>query len=679
MGIYTRILESILVEKPVLYNPKFHTKSGNAVLDKQGNKIGSYATNKAGKAVVKPLEAEPKTEPTKKKDTGKEPTDTPPEEDPKTEPKKTSGGERKRPESIKGINNAQAKLEKRRDMGDPGAGGAVASQGESRYCNAMNTLDVEDFKKQNRNDIDKTKQALSGKLSKNDQNDLRSIGLDPDSDEGLEYAATRAVFADGELERIKKIKGSVYYLQGKAGFGGPNGKADKAYKEWMRASYDGALATRKILKEDTDMDTSKPMTTMQSTGEVDDDVASDLQKRVDGASGEDKKYYQNELDDFQHFREYHDTYVVGQDSKGRTHIVSVSNKKGSDLRDPQNNTTPKKRFELIEEKQGKDVAQRVTTALEDGIEQVSDTKLSAIKKGNDIEIDDSVVAICDTEEMEKYMDKLDDNAKFQKFVKSKGIDGPTWKIPTKEKIQLMQEHSKELLTEGKPPPYEPYGKIWTKMGEFSRTQKFRNENGGVDFKSKSVQTSIQIKQAEKDAVASAHQNVVDNIIEADGGPKKSGEDNGPHAQGYVDTVMDAMHFNTYIDGGDKKMIVQMGIRGAQPSQVRGCLAEQSGFKGDVSDKKGKEALKDHLRKRCRIDQSNGNILIQDEGQERTLAMDTWRTAGTSQKVASGFGDDMRDCIMNKIDSKAAKGERGKIKPEYESLASAYRRVNHADL
>ena len=30
--------------------------------------------------------------------------------------------------------------------------------------------------------------------------------------------------------------------------------------------------------------------------------------------------------------------------------------------------TPKKRFELIEQRQGKEVAQKVTTAIEDGIE-----------------------------------------------------------------------------------------------------------------------------------------------------------------------------------------------------------------------------------------------------------------------------------------------------------------------
>ena len=39
------------------------------------------------------------------------------------------------------------------------------------------------------------------------------------------------------------------------------------------------------------------------------------------------------------------------------------------------------------------------------------------------------------------------------------------------------------------------------------------------------------------------------MYDGDGGRPKPGEDNGPHAQGYVNTVMDAMHFNTYIDGG----------------------------------------------------------------------------------------------------------------------------------
>ena len=43
MGLLREILESILIEKPVPYNPNIHTKSGKKVLDKKGNKIGSYS------------------------------------------------------------------------------------------------------------------------------------------------------------------------------------------------------------------------------------------------------------------------------------------------------------------------------------------------------------------------------------------------------------------------------------------------------------------------------------------------------------------------------------------------------------------------------------------------------------------------------------------------------------
>ena len=573
-------------------------------------------------------------------------------EDGEDKPKKKSSTS-ERPEAIEGINDSQTELENQRDMGVAGAGGPVASQGEARYCNAMNTHDDDKFKKENAENIQRGVEALkSGKTSINTQmkKDLEALSLDPNSDGGREYLATREVFANKELERIKGIKDSVFYKSGKTGFGGD----EEAYKEWMRAGYDGALATRKILSEDTAMDLSKPNTTMQSEKDIDDKVANDLEKKINEAKlygSDDLEYYEQELKDFQHFRKYHDTYTVGQDKNGRTHIVSISNKKGSDLRDPQNNTTPKARFGVIKENYGTEVAEKVTGALDSGIEQVSDTKMSAVKKGNDTEIDDSVAAICDTPEMEKYVEKLDTNKKFQEFASEKGKSLEN--ISTKEKLQLMQEHSKEMISAGEKPAYEPYGKIWTKMGELSRTKKFQNNNSNIDFNSKSVQTSIDIKQAEKDAVSTAHKEVVSKILEADGGTRKAGEDNGKHTQGYINTVMDAMHFNSYIDGGDGKMIVQMGIRGGQPSQVRGCLAEQSGFKGDTGSKEGKEALKEHLRKKCRIDEDNGNIIIQDNDKTRVLAMDTWRTAGTSQKVASGFGDDMRDCLTSKIDEKRA--------------------------
>lgn len=557
---------------------------------------------------------------------------------------KQDKGDARTSEPISGINDIQNDLEKKRDKGTSGAGGAIASQGEARYCNAMNNLDDDNFKKENRESIDKKKEEFKNrKLKVKEQNDLKALGLE--GDEGLEYLATREVYADKELERIKKDKDSVFYKKGKEGF---NGK-DEPYKEWMRAAYDGTLSTRKILEEDTDLDTSKPNTTMQSEKDIDDKVESEIQKKLDEASDEDKEYYEKELKSFQKFRKYHDTFTVGQDKKGRLHIVSISNKKGSDLKDPQNNTTPKARFEVIKDNYGSDVADSVTKSLDDGIERVSDTKQSAVKRGSDVKVSESIIKICETKEMSKYMEKLDGHGGFNKFVEDDGkkVDD----LSTEDKLKLMQEYSKQLINDGKKPAYEPYGKIWTKIGEFSRTKKFQNNNPSIDFDDESVNTSIQIKQDEKDAVNSAHKQVVKDITEADEkqGFPKDGK-NGPHTQGYISTVMKAMHFDSYIDGGDGKMIIQMGIRGAKPTHIRNCLAEQSGFGTDVKSPEQRKELKKYLREKCRIDSESGAIFVKSPDGERQIAEDTWRTAGTSQKVASGFGNEMRDCIKGKVDT-----------------------------
>ena len=112
-----------------------------------------------------------------------------------------------------------------------------------------------------------------------------------------------------------------------------------------------------------------------------------------------------------------------------------------------------------------------------------------------------------------------------------------------------------------------------------------------------------------------------------------------------------MHFDSYIDGGDGKMIVQMGIRGAQPQDIRGCLGDKSGFKGDLSTTEGRDGLKKHLREKCKVDSKSGAIIITNENGSTEICEDTWRTAGTSQKVASHFGGDMRDCISSKVDGR----------------------------
>ena len=62
-------------------------------------------------------------------------------------------------------------------------------------------------------------------------------------------------------------------------------------------------------------------------------------------------------------------------------------------------------------------------------------------------------------------------------------------------------------------------------------------------------------------------------------------------------------------------------------------------------------LKKHLKETCSIEAETGAIVVNSkdkDGGKTNIADDTWRTAGTSQKVASGFGSDMKDCVKSKV-------------------------------
>ena len=639
------------------------------------------------------------------------------------------------PESVEGINDFQSDLEDQRAKGIAGAGGQKASQGESVYCGTLNTLDNDKFKEENAKSIEEKKKTFlpPNKIKKQNLDDLEALGLSPDSPEGIDYLATREVFADQELAKIKgpppnpPAPDNVFLM--KNGFGGK----EEDYKAWMRTAYDGTLATRKVLKEDTALDVSKPHTTLQSTKEIDDKVAADLEAKMKAAkTDEDKAYYKQELEDFQHFREYHDTYTVGVDTNDppRTHIVSISNKKGSDLKDPQNNTTPAKRFNVIRDDFGKEVAETVTTSLSTNIKKVRETKMNASRGGTEVTVDDELIEGISKLD-DKYKDDIDTpKSDYAKWLKKNGITAPSGKWPenAKEKLELRNRYVKERQAEfdeandrlykviedgakptDSPPPtykdadgktrevfqkknkkewadpkvpeyedtpksqevvYNSFGRLFTKLGEEAKI-------GAAPKKGGSLEKCIELKSTEQNAVSEAHQQVIKDVYDGDGGRPKPGEDNGPHAQGYVNTVMDAMHFNSYIDGGDGKMIVQMGTRSGQPSQIRGCIAELTGYKPppDLESEEGKKALKEHMQKRCSIDEEKGNILIMDGGKKKVLCEDTFRTAGVGQKVTSGFGSAMRDCLKGKIDEKrASKKVSEQTQYQYESLEGVISRM-----
>ena len=683
------------------------------------------------------------------------------------------------------VTDAQQETSDLRDKGEAGAGGQSASQGESRYCSRLNEGKTtqerkekdEQWEKDNSTKISEEEKAIDDrrfynrttrsydsptrrrvaedgiyntKLSDEEKEVLDALGLEEECvdtgetkkltgtkgkvpiydctipDEMKNYLAKREVWAKQELERMRNMP-EPNVLMNSDGFGGN----EEAYLEWMRAAYDGGVATEQIL-EDSRLDTSKPHTTVQSTPEVDNKVRGELEKKTKEAckveDSDDCKYYKKQLKDWDKFSKYHDTFTLGVDEKGRTFVVHISNKKGSNLKDPQNNTTPAQRLVMLKGKFKPPVPQNVDRTITTGLQRVSDAQMASRRSQADMTIDDDFVDFFENHpDMEARRAKLDDQGRsdnerseFSKWVRAQG--GKKWEeMTTREKLEAMQNYTKSRLEteDGKsrlmtpeeavekfgknpedkpdnwvgdwPPPaeetdnkgkvkrityylndegewvkathhqvklpYDPFGRIITKTGEL-------NKSRDVDENS-SIGQAKRAKEAEADAVVSTHREVVKSLHDADrdvgdfyhpDDPDSVDKPNGPTTQGYIETTLQAMHFDSYIDLDDEdddKMIIQMGINGARPSDIRNCLAELSGFKGNTNPL-DKEALKKHLRERCRVDTSTNPpavVIVDSEGKGHSLIEDVWRTAGTAQKVASHFGSGMRDCVKGKANNR----------------------------
>ena len=582
----------------------------------------------------------------------------------------------------------QNEVEKNRAAGIAGAGGAVASEGESKYCNACN-LDKEQWRKDNEKELQSVKDDLRGKtLKAEDVRTAEALGLDPNSPEFLDVLAEAQLFCNQKTAEVKADTNSVFYKKGKKGFADAkvNDKVNPegAYCEWMKAGYFGSIAT-KVRLDESKLDTSQPYKVVQSTTELDTSVQAHLEDMYKNAkTPEEKAHYKKQLKLFKKFRTYHDTYAIGKDENGRTTIVSISNKKDSQVRDPQNNTTPAQRLRFIGGLFGEEISKKVADTLNNGVEKVSNAQAATIRSQTKMLIDDDIVGVCEEERMKPYMEELDGKATdgkhlFSKFIMSKGKDWNS--LSTKEKLELMQEYSNSRLYDkngnsriisksyenedgevvdgtfyiddaGKEVgpiqslgasqiglPFRPFGKIAVKLGEFGTNEETKK-----------------IKKTEKDLVKEVHTEVTQTLFEADseeGGyhpEHRPDADNGKHAQGYILGTMKAMHIDSYIDlddDDDDAILIQMGANGVKPSMIRECVAEKSGFIGDTTTPDGKKALKEFILKRCRVTPGEEKISVMNGNKKVELFTDQWRTAGTGQKVASYFGNDMRECLQEK--------------------------------
>lgn len=600
--------------------------------------------------------------------------------------------EEEKEEFNKSLNASVSELREKRRIGEAGAGGAAASFGESVYADNVTSLDLDEFKKENEKEIQAEVENLKTKqLNKEQKLVLKNMGLKPPPDkEGLEYLAARKVFFNQQLEKTTAEKDHVY---------NQDPRVKKSFEKWMNAAFDGAVSTRELLEEGDEIDTSRPYTCVQSDSSVDKKVLAELEKRRDNAkSDEERKHYEREIYFFKKSGTYHDTYVVGEDSKGRMTIVSVTNKAASNLKDPHNNTTPAARLAVLEGKYDEKTQKLVVGVIKEGIERVTtvtqDTKNNSAK----IEVDEPFAKLARIAGS-TYFKTIDDKAKkptrikdkkndrfglprvgfeFGCWLEDKGISAEDYNnLDDTQRIKLVQqfmgdaEWHEENQTDG--PTYEPFAKLFIKIGEVdtgghNQLLKVRAEaeKQGIDLNASNIKEAGDIKRNEQGAVKETHEKVVKTIYDSDkeaGYPKTDGNgnvvENGPAARAYIDTVLDALHFTSYIDFDDKddgKLIAQMGIRGAKPSDIRKCLGDLSGY-GDIPPGT-REGLKEYLRNTSTIDAESGAIIIKSKknGQDTQLAEDTWRTAGTSQKVASSFGNDMQECVGAKVDERRSNKE-----------------------
>ena len=165
----------------------------------------------------------------------------------------------------------------------------------------------------------------------------------------------------------------------------------------------------------------------------------------------------------------------------------------------------------------------------------------------------------------------------------------------------------------------------------------------------------------KDAMGAAHRKIKGHIIEEDkklGFPDENG-DNGPHAQTYIESWMNDMHFYRHFDGppwvedgddnGDEDGSINVGGKNLKSKGIVECIKEQTGYDGPVDTKEDKQKFWLYLRKKLRIDSESDSVTIDSEDGTKQVGRQNYRSAGSGvQKVTGNFGKDVQECAKKKL-------------------------------
>jgi hypothetical protein len=160
----------------------------------------------------------------------------------------------------------------------------------------------------------------------------------------------------------------------------------------------------------------------------------------------------------------------------------------------------------------------------------------------------------------------------------------------------------------------------------------------------------------KDSMAVAHEQLVgdlqkaDSEMDSDSYPNNSDGDNGPNQRAYVQSFLDEIHFTRYVNGElEGIQSINIGGTSVSPTELRECIAELSGFDGDLDSTGGRKELMNHLQRRLRVSPVDDSVSFGSEetGEIKELGKENYRTKGKSKSILAHLGKDMIGCLKSK--------------------------------
>jgi hypothetical protein len=572
-----------------------------------------------------------------------------------------------------------------------GAGGPVASTGETLCVEAQTDLiqgrynpkeirNSKDYK----SEFEKVKSVMNGAdkrakatLTKDLEKICDKMGYYKE-DGSPDYGLAMGMKAEADLYIQQNMPAFLKTQVSKTKF-----KNDEDRISWMKASFYSSYSLMNNGPENWDRKKGNGRV-MKANATTD---GASKQRLVDGLKNaktpDEKKHYENQLKVWDKFKGYHDTYLVYTNDKGYTSIFHISNKKSDELNDPQNNTTPEKRIQNYAEaakeanlkpEAAKSVGKAQTVALQGSSDNDNIAK-SAYSEIKDVELitalSNRLPARSETDVKDEYYNDLKNDSIIKKWYKQN--HGDKWEsVYSKAKPSEIIGVAMKIATDKNTDISKLSGnftKFILKQGQLAQSI-FSKSEAGMDAKSIAKKMGDKYSVKEIDAILKSptmkmlaerkaqhasglegvHKGFITDLHKADGTKPGHSGPNGPAVETYVAGTLKSLHIDTYITNYDESVQIEMGGVGCKPADIRGCMAKLSGFKGDINKPEGRDALNKHLAKNVKVDaDSDAVYLLGSDGKTKTyLASDTWRQAGSSKKIATGFGKDLRGCLSKSV-------------------------------